>query len=58
MSRNKLVKLYYTENIGPDRWWHRVRDGTMSRSQFVAAVEQLRVGFKASLEAAAALGVV
>jgi hypothetical protein len=37
------------------RWWHRVRDGTMSRSQFVAAVEQLRVGFKASLEAAAAL---
>ena len=37
------------------RWWHRVRDGTMSRSQFVAAVEPLRVGFKAELEAAAAL---
>ncbi len=37
------------------RWWHRVRDGTMSREQFVAAVEPLRLGFKASLEAAAAL---
>ena len=37
------------------RWWHRVRDGTMSRSQLVAAVEPLRVGFKAPLEAAAAL---
>lgn len=37
------------------RWWHRVRDGTMSRSQFVAAVEQLRVGFKVALEVAAAL---
>ena len=37
------------------RWWHRVRDGTMSRSQFVAAVKPLRVGFKAELEAAAAL---
>ena len=37
------------------RWWHRVRDGTMSRAQFVAVVELLRVGFKAELEAAAAL---
>ncbi len=37
------------------RWWHRVRDGTMSRSQFVAAVEPLRLGFKTSLEAVAAL---
>ena len=37
------------------RWWHRVRDGTMSRSQFVAAVEPLRVGFKTALEVAAAL---
>ena len=37
------------------RWWHRVRDGTMSRTQFVAAVEPLRRGFKAELESAAAL---
>jgi hypothetical protein len=37
------------------RWWHRVRDGTMSREQFIAAVELLRIGFKAELEAAAAL---
>ena len=37
------------------RWWHRVRDGTMSREQFIAAVEPLRAGFKAELEAAAAL---
>ena len=39
------------------RWWHRVRDGTMSREQFVAAVERLRLGFKSSLEAAAALSI-
>ena len=37
------------------RWWHRVRDGTMTREQFRAAVESLRVGFKASLEAVATL---
>lgn len=37
------------------RWWYRVRDGTMSREQFVVAVEPLRAGFKASLEEAAAL---
>jgi transposase len=37
------------------RWWHRVRDGTMSREQFIAAVEPLRAGFKAQLEEAAGL---
>jgi transposase len=36
-------------------WWHRVRDGTLTREQFVAAVEHLRAGFKAELEAAASL---
>ena len=34
------------------RWWHRVRDGTMSRDQFIDAVEHLRRGFKAELEEA------
>ncbi|NEQ87699.1 MAG: IS66 family transposase, partial [Moorea sp. SIO2I5] len=37
------------------RWWHRVRDGTMSREQFVMAVEPLRIGLKTELEAAAAI---
>ncbi len=37
------------------RWWHRVRDGTMSREKLVAAVGALRAGFKAELETAAAL---
>jgi len=37
------------------RWWHRVRDATMSRQQFVEAVAQLREGFKAELESACAL---
>lgn len=37
------------------RWWHRVRDGTMSREQLVPLVAALRAGFKAELEAAAAL---
>lgn len=37
------------------RWWHRVRDGTMSRQQLILAVESLRAGFKAELEVAAAL---
>jgi hypothetical protein len=37
------------------RWWHRVRDGTLTREQFIAAVEPLRAGFRAELEAAAAL---
>ena len=34
------------------RWWHRVRDGTLSREQFMDAVEHLRRGFKAELEEA------
>lgn len=37
------------------RWWHRVRDGTMSREQLMTAVKPLRAGFKAQLEEAAAL---
>lgn len=37
------------------RWWHRVRDGTMSRQQLMVAVESLRTGFRAELETAAAL---
>ena len=37
------------------RWWHRVRDGTMSRQQLIVAVKSLRAGFKAELEEAAAL---
>jgi transposase len=36
-------------------WWHRVRDGTMSRAQFIQAAEKLREGFKAELEEAANL---
>ncbi|MDJ0571710.1 MAG: IS66 family transposase, partial [Pleurocapsa sp. MO_192.B19] len=39
------------------RWWHRVRDGTMSREQLLEAAMALRAGFKAELEAAAALPV-
>ena len=37
------------------RWWHRVRDGTISRQQLRAAVTSLRAGFKAELESASAL---
>ncbi|MGB3496359.1 MAG: IS66 family transposase [Elainellaceae cyanobacterium] len=37
------------------RWWHRVRDGTLSRHDFIKQVERLRDGFKAELEAATAL---
>ena len=37
------------------RWWHRVRDGTMSRQQLSSAVTSLRAGFKAELESASAL---
>lgn len=37
------------------RWWHRVRDATMSREKFQVAVAALRQGFKAELEMAAAL---
>ncbi|WP_017326748.1 transposase [Synechococcus sp. PCC 7336] len=37
------------------QWWHRVRDGTLSRETCQAAVVHLRAGFKAQLEEAAAL---
>jgi transposase len=37
------------------RWWHRVRDGTLVRSDFIEFVKPLRAGFKAELEAATAL---
>jgi transposase len=37
------------------RWWHRVRDGTLSREAFKALVEPLREGLKRELEAAASL---
>lgn len=36
-------------------WWHRVRDGTLSKDLFIEAVAQLRVGFIAELEVAANL---
>lgn len=39
------------------RWWHRVRDGTMSYELFVEAVSLLRRGFQRELESAAALSV-
>jgi hypothetical protein len=39
------------------RWWHRVRDGTMSYELFVEAVSLLRRGFQRELESAAALDV-
>ena len=37
------------------RWWHRVRDGTLARPDFIEQVECLRAGFKAELEATTAL---
>jgi len=37
------------------RWWHRVRDGTRSRPDFIELVNPLRAGVKAELEAATAL---
>lgn len=37
------------------RWWHRVRDGTLTRSGFFELVKPVRDGFKAELEAANAL---
>jgi transposase len=36
-------------------WWHRVRDGTMSRELFIKAVELLRTGLRQELEEAAAI---
>ena len=37
------------------RWWHRLRNGSLSREQFQEAVKSLREGFKAELERAATL---
>jgi transposase len=37
------------------RWWYQVRDGTLSREQFIRQVIYLRQGFKAILEEAGAL---
>jgi len=37
------------------RWWHRVRDGTMSRALFQTAVAALRQGLQAAWATAAAL---
>ena len=37
------------------RWWYQVRDGTLSREQFIHRVTHLRQGFKATLEEADAL---
>lgn len=37
------------------RWWHRVRDGTLSREQFITQVNCLRTGFKSVLEETASL---
>ena len=37
------------------RWWHRLRNGRLSREQFQEAVKSLREGFKTELEKAAAL---
>lgn len=39
------------------RWWHRVRDGTLSRDQFIVQVNYLRGGFKTVLEEAASLSI-
>jgi transposase len=39
------------------RWWHRVRDGTLARPDFIKRVNPLRAGFKAELVAATALPV-
>ncbi|MEL7501781.1 MAG: transposase, partial [Cyanobacteria bacterium J06554_6] len=37
------------------RWWYRVRDGTLSRVQFIGLVAHLRQGVKTTLEESAAL---
>lgn len=38
-------------------WWHRVRDGTMSKELFIEAVELLRVGLRQELELTAGIDV-
>ena len=37
------------------RWWHQVRDGTLSREQFIRQVSHLRQGLKAILDETAEL---
>jgi len=37
------------------RWWHPVRDGTLTREQFVRLVSQLRQGFQVTLQEAVAV---
>jgi len=37
------------------RWWHQVRDGTLTRVAFIQRVSYLRAGFKAELAFAASL---
>lgn len=37
------------------RLWHRVRDGTLTREQFITAIAPLQHGFRVELEAAAQL---
>ena len=37
------------------RWWHRVRDGTLTWDEFRVLVEPLRAGLRADLESAAEL---
>ncbi|MFN9166711.1 MAG: hypothetical protein ACK6CP_12185, partial [Pseudanabaena sp.] len=36
-------------------WWHRVRNGTLSKALFIKAVELLRVGMHQELVSAAAI---
>jgi transposase len=38
-------------------WWHRVRDGTMSRELFIEAVKLLRIGLRQELEEVARLDI-
>ena len=37
------------------RWWHQLKNNTLSREQFIRQVTQLRQGFKTTLEEAASL---
>ena len=37
------------------RWWYQLREGTLSREQFMERVNHLRAGFKAELEEASSL---
>lgn len=39
------------------RWWHRVRDGTLTHAEFKALIQPLRDGLQEELQAAAALSI-